>query len=466
MLTLRSLKSFLLFSLAGFMMLSFFESAHAASLTFTPSSSAFKQGCSAKIDLVVDTQGVSTNAVDAVILFNPAEVQIEDQNSVLPGIQIKSGNVYEIYAGNLVNESQGKILLTAFSVVGTFNGSGLLGSIYFTSKPGVTNTTFQIEYTPGLSTDSNVADTNGNDVLSSVNSGSYSFQASPCVEDTQAPSVSQLNPANGTTGVPLNTNISLHISDNQSGVDLDSVEIQVHDVIYTLSSPEMTVTGLPLDYAFSINPASDFPEETEIVMLVRAADLNGNLMSPKIYSFNKPVIAAPAVATIAVCGNGILEAGEACEPPNTFFCDANCQADVLQCLTVDPELLETLALEAIEDGVLTPEQIASISSLQQLSEALGDATYVQRTFLVGGTATREVVKYVTQSAETVVKSLGCTDDCVKVIFGENSQRWYVPVMILLILFIILLYLVYKIAQKLSERSERATEMQEKGRKKK
>lgn len=410
---------------------SFLEGAHAASLTFTPSSTVFKQACSVKIDLVVDTQGVSTNAVDAVVLFNTNEVTIEDQNTSVPGTQIRTGNVYEIYAGNLVNESEGKILLTAFSVMGNFNGSGLLGSIYFRSKPGITSTTFQFEYAPGVSTDSNVADLNGSDVLSSVNSGAYTFQTGPCVADTQAPSVSQVVPANNATGIPLNTNIGLHISDNQSGVNLNTVEIQVHDVVYTSSSPELTLTGLPLDYTFSINPAADFPAETEIVMVVKATDIDGNVMSPKVYSFNRPVPPPPPPPPppVPVCGNNIVESGEACEPPLAFSCSATCQIDVLQCLTVDPAVMEQLAFQGSSSGSLDSGTIGSINSLEALQEAI-IAQEPETRLSVIGSSFNEAIHTVSETTRTVIQKVGCTEDCVKFIYGENSERWYVPTGIL------------------------------------
>jgi len=446
--------------LAGF---SLVEKTQAASLNFTPSSTTFKQGCSAKIDLVVDTQGVSTNAVDAVVLFNSSEVEIEDQVSGTPGTQIRPGNVYEIYAGNLVNESEGKILLTAFSVMGNFNGSGLLASIYFHSKPGVTNTTFQFQFTPGASTDSNVADLNGADVLSSVNSAAYTFQTGPCVPDTQAPAVSQVVPANNATNVPLSTNISLHITDNQSGVDLNTVEIQVHNVVYTPTSPELTLTGLPLDYAFSINPANDFPAETEIIMVVRATDIDGNVMSPKIYSFNRPVPPPPPPPPppVPVCGNNIVESGEACEPPNSFACSATCQVDVLQCLTVDPQVMEQLALEGISSGTFDPGTVGSITDLETLQEVLRARAAEDDLLPMIGGAFNDAVEVVNQSARTIIQKVGCTEDCLKFIYGENSERWYIPTGVLILLIIMALTLLYLAYKKIRQKHETS---QEEGRK--
>jgi hypothetical protein len=440
--------------LAGF---SFSEDARAASLNFTPSSTAFKQACSSKVDLVVDTQGVSTNAVDAVVFFNTNEVTIEDQNASVPGTQIRPGSVYEIYAGNLVNESEGKILLTAFSVMGNFNGSGLLGSIYFRSKPGITSTSFQFQFTPGASTDSNVADLNGNDVLSSVNTASYTFQSAPCVADTQAPSVSQLSPANNATNVPLNTNISLHLLDNQSGVNLSTVEIQIHDVVYLHTSPEVLLTGLPLDYTFTINPTSDFPDETEIVLVVKATDIDGNVMSPKVFSFNKPVPPPPPPPPppVPVCGNNIVEDGEACEPPGAFGCSITCQTEILQCLSVSSGVFQQAALQSQESGTLDAEQLGAITDLETLTRVVRERVARNQAVVDGVTLPpSQTVRVVTETTKTVFETLGCTENCVKVLFGERSQRWFVPVLLLLIFIVLVALLAYLLAKRISEKSKK------------
>ena len=420
-------------------LIAFFSTVHraqAASLSFNPSSSGMKQQCSEKIDIILDTQGVSSNAADAVILFNPAEVDIEDQNGSVPGTQIKPGTIYQIYAGNLVNESQSKILLTAFSVMGDFNGSGLLGSIFFKTKPGVSSTTFQFDFTPGSSIDSNIADGTGNDVLSSVNVGSYTFTASPCVTDSQPPTVTHVNPLNGATGVALGGNVSFHLEDNQSGVDLSSVMIQLYNASYQHDSPQVTVTGLPLDYALTIDPDSDFPAATEIVLVVQAKDLVGNTMPSRVFSFNKPPAppGPPPAALSPICGNSVVETGEACEPPGTFGCSATCQADVLQCLEVDPQVLETLANGAVTNGTLTSDQVGAISDLKTLQDRISAQAASQS--LLGGVSSSKVVNYVTKSTESLARSLGCGDTCVKTLFGDEQQHWYIPVG-MLVLFLML-----------------------------
>lgn len=455
MLMRRSLPLFFALCLLGLMTLTFAKHAEAASFSFTPSTGVFKQGCSAKMDIAIDTQGISTNAADAVVLFNPAEVEIEDQNAAQAGVQVKAGNVYELYVGNVVDNAQGKIMLTGFSIIGTFSGSGNYGSIFFKSKPGVTNTTFQFQFSPGQSTDSNVADTNGNDVLTSVNTASYTFESGSCVPDTQAPSVSAVSPAHGSSNVPLDTDVSFHLQDNQSGVDLNTLSIQLYDVIYDQHHVDVTIAGIPVDYTVTIDPSDDFPTGTEIVLVVSASDLVGNVMPAKVFSFNKP----PVPPEAAVCGNGVVEGGETCEPPGAFGCSATCQADVLQCLSVDPALLETLATQAVQDGTLSAEQIAAIQSLEALEETVQQA--LEADTLVKATSSSKVVEYITRSTRTVVEGLGCTENCVKILFGEQQERWYVPTGMVVLLFLLAGALIYQVVARLRRGSSLSAEVSEK-----
>lgn len=456
MLMRRSFLSLFALCLLSLMVLASSRQAEAASLTFTPSAGVFQQGCSAKVDIAIDTQGISTNAADAVVLFNPAEVEIEDQNAGQAGTQVKAGNVYELYVGNVVDSAQGKIMLTGFSIIGTFSGSGNYGSIFFKSKPGVTSTTFQFQFSPGESTDSNVADTNGNDVLTSVNTASYTFESGDCVPDTQSPSVSSVSPANGSSNVPLDTDVSFHLQDNQSGVDLNTLSIQLYDVIYDQSHVDVTIAGIPVDYTVTIDPADDFPSGTEIVLVVSASDLVGNVMPAKVFSFNKP----PVPAAMAVCGNGVVEGGEACEPPGAFGCSATCQADLLQCLAVDPVLLETLATQALQSGTLSAEQIGAIQSLQGLEAAIQQAAEESDT-LVKSTSSSKVVEYITRSTRTVVKSLGCTENCVKILFGEQQERWYVPTGLVLLLILLAGALIYQVVARLRRGSQASSDTSDK-----
>jgi len=446
-------KSLLLCSLV--LGLGFWQSqpVQAASFSFTPSSATVKQGCVEQVDIFLDTQGVASNAADAVVLFDPSQVEIVDQNDALSGTQIKNGELYAVYPGNIVDNSQGRIMLTAFSIFGSYTGSGRFGTIFFKAKDGVTNVTFNFEYTPGASADSNIVDLTSSDVLSSVNIANFNVSSEPCVPDLQAPFVSNISPVGGSENVPLNTNISFLLGDSQSGVDLNTVQVQVYDRIYDLNSLELTLSGTSAQYSVLIDPQEDFPAETEITMVISAADLVGNVMVPRVLSYNRPVPPPPPPPE-PVCGNGVVEEGEDCEPPGVGTCNSICLIDLNLCVAPVEDSVQVLEDElAEEEGEEEGEDDESffqsvIESIFGGEELEGETSssgipgegegIVSRESLVGGLTYKEIVRLVTQKTAPILKEIGCTENCVNIILGNHPNYPYVPDLALLVLVLVIL----------------------------
>jgi len=375
------------------------QEALAATMNFDPSAGSLTQQCKSKLDVVINTAGVATNAADAVIYFNNSEVDILDQDLGMAGVQILPGSIYDAYAGNVVDVGAGKIVITGFSAMDTFNGTGVLASIFFQSKPGVVATSFTFEFTLGVTTDSNVADTGSNDVLTSVNSATLTFLPQVCLLDTAGPYVTNMNPGDGETDVLLDTNITFHVLDDGSGVDLGTVQAQVYDTIYFFNSLGVVWAGSSDDYSFMINPASDLPEDTEIVVIVAASDLEGNVMTPEIFTFNSPTptpecsdgddndtdgeIDFPddpgctgptddseddVVTPDPACGNGVVEAGEECELPGTVGCTDECLVNVEDCV---PQVIYEPVDNVIETVVTNEFMTGFTNTITEFSETMG-----------------------------------------------------------------------------------------------
>jgi len=90
--------------------------------------------------------------------------------------------------------------------------------------------------------------------------------------DTAAPYITNLNPADGQTNVPVDTNISLNIIDDGAGVDLGAGEM-----IITANGQNVTgslsVSGSPADYAVVFDPDEDFGYEETVTVEISAFDL-------------------------------------------------------------------------------------------------------------------------------------------------------------------------------------------------
>ncbi|MFH0928381.1 MAG: Ig-like domain-containing protein [bacterium] len=284
-----------------FLVLGLSAAAGAEAARFSLTSSTIKQGCDGAIPIYLWTQGKETDAANIILHYNPAEIEVLDANPVMPGVQIATGSTYDIWADNVVDSGAGIIRLTGFSIGHSYNsgtGAGIYGSIPVRSKPGVTTSQITIEFRDGDTLDSNVAEyLTSDDLLTSVGDATFTFVTGPCVADTQPPAVSGISPPNGANGVPLDSEVSFRITDNQSGVDLDTLTVTIMGVTYTKNGVNrFTETGVALDYQISITPIAPFPADTLVTVRVTAQDLANNVMAPYSWSFNRPPL-PPAADT-------------------------------------------------------------------------------------------------------------------------------------------------------------------------
>jgi hypothetical protein len=140
----------------------------------------------------------------------------------------------------------------------------------------------------------------GSDVASPVVHTASTTWSFTTEDDTDAPYVENLNPTNAQTNVGVNSNIVLHIKDYKGnagvtpglGVDIATVQITVtpqggSPTVYTYSDPEFGYSGTNADYTITLNPADNFPQNTQINVSVEASDLHSpaNAMSTYAYTF-------------------------------------------------------------------------------------------------------------------------------------------------------------------------------------
>lgn len=126
-------------------------------------------------------------------------------------------------------------------------------------------------------------------------------------DDVHAPYVENENPADGATGVVVDTDIVFRIKDYKNdagvipglGVDLNTLIVVVDGVTYTVGGPNtFAVAGSPENYQITVDPAVDFPENYLVVVTVDADDLHSapaNTMATHSYSFTTSDLDAPYV---------------------------------------------------------------------------------------------------------------------------------------------------------------------------
>lgn len=139
----------------------------AATLALSPSTDSISIGDEFDIEIIVDTDGVDVDGVDAVIDYD---------NTRLSVVSVTEGTIFSTYPLNEV--SSGTISLSGIDLTTPFNGTGTLGTIRFRAlQEGTADVEF--DFTPGSTTDSNVADSiTTDDILDSVTDGSYAISSS------------------------------------------------------------------------------------------------------------------------------------------------------------------------------------------------------------------------------------------------------------------------------------------------
>lgn len=275
--------------IAGFLLLSgaffLFQEAEAQNAYFrlSPGEGSFCQGQVFEIDVRIGTDNADTNAAEFYIYYDTSMLEVVDVNPSRSGVQIHEGNVYQSYIDNNVDTEKGEIRLTGFSIGSPYNsgsGSGSFARIPFRGL-NLGQTEVNFGFTPGSTTDSNIAQTvTSVDILSEASGGSYTIYP-----DELAPYVQNRRPDKDQRNVPVNTTVNFDIKDDCSGVDINKLRVNVDGIEYSAADPaHFTYAGIPTSYQITIRPVDIFPEDYEVKVKITATDFVGNSMEDN-YSF-------------------------------------------------------------------------------------------------------------------------------------------------------------------------------------
>lgn len=256
----------------------------------SPSTGSFIQACESRVHIYVDTGSNISTAANVIVSFDPSQIEIIDSDPTLAGTQISSGNAYDLYADNIVDTAAGRIRLTGIVYDEGFSGIGRFGTIVFRSQPEATSADLSIVFTGvGDTLDSNIADkATSDDVLGSVGNGTYSFVEGDCIEDTTPPTIEPISPQNYEEDVSPYSNVIVKICDDQSGVDIGSVVININGGVYT--SVDANYFSYQLSgacYTVTIDPRDPFPANSAVYVVIEAYDFSANFATESIV-FNRP----------------------------------------------------------------------------------------------------------------------------------------------------------------------------------
>ncbi len=267
---------------------------HAASgqYSFSPSSGIFYVGRQFNIRSNITTDE-GTTAADFIVDYDDTKLQIVDADAGNGGVQIFTGNLYPNYPVGANSVNGNRIILTGFtsntSGVLQGGGTGWFGTIralVVNTAPAGTDMTYEFTGV-GNTTDSNISDINGIDMLDGITNGNYIL-----LEDNTDPYFSDWQPGHGATNVSVGSDVYFRVNDDESGVDITSVTATIDGISYHYGDPGFSYSCTRSNYDVvpycdvTINPTHDFPYDYDVHVNLYAEDLAANVGTPPIPDHN------------------------------------------------------------------------------------------------------------------------------------------------------------------------------------
>ena len=139
----------------------------------------------------------------------------------------------------------------------------------------ITDNFYEIQIDPNVNFrygDSIFVNVRAMDILQNELNVTYWFK---CVEDDSSPFVQSLEPANGETGVLVNSSIYFDVKDSGgAGVNLSTIEVNVNGSVYNyLDVGVFSSFSIDYGYGITINPPNDFNFGATINLEISAEDL-------------------------------------------------------------------------------------------------------------------------------------------------------------------------------------------------
>jgi hypothetical protein len=216
--------------------LNFADASATTALRLSPTSVTTGVNQTFTLDVNLDPGGEAVTGVDTYITFNPAVVQVVDQNTTTSGVQVAIGTLFPLTSSNLTNNTSGQIQFSVMENPGvSVTASGRIATITFTTvASGSSNINFT--HTLNATTDTNVTG-------SGVNAGTDRLtivQNSTVTVDGNLPTVSVTAPlasasVTGTINLTANATDNIAVAGVQFKVDGANVGVEDTTSPYSVS---------------------------------------------------------------------------------------------------------------------------------------------------------------------------------------------------------------------------------------
>jgi cysteine-rich repeat protein len=176
-----------------------------------------------------------------------------------------------------------------------------------------------LSFSPDLTSAHTLVDDNIDNVLTAVDTKTYSFKdrydksvdgVGYCTPDTTAPVVQFINPVSYASSVPASSHVIFTVSDDRSGVDMNSLNFTVDGAQYNSSSSQVNVTSDGKLFRVDLTPKDPFKPGASVAVKVHACDKSS---SPNCFDASNTFQVFTTTTLPAVCGDGVMEPGEQCD---------------------------------------------------------------------------------------------------------------------------------------------------------
>ncbi len=100
----------------------------------------------------------------------------------------------------------------------------------------------------------------------------FTIESDPGTPDTAPPYIASISPSHGQTDVPVDTDIVIRLKDDDSGLNLVTLEVTVGGVAYNYDSAGVNISGTANDSTITIDPTSDLPAGSAVEITVYVCD--------------------------------------------------------------------------------------------------------------------------------------------------------------------------------------------------
>lgn len=153
------------------------KGALAASLSLSPASGTEKIGDLFSVDVILDTGTDSVSGATAIINYDAAKLQVQDDDSASSGVQIKQGTIFnQTPLTNSVDATMGKIRYDSGSLGTSYTGRGVMATIHFKAQTaGTAAVTFVFDSNSTIDTSLVAAASGPTNLLTTVQDGNYTI---------------------------------------------------------------------------------------------------------------------------------------------------------------------------------------------------------------------------------------------------------------------------------------------------